>query len=238
VVPVDFAVLMSRLEVGIAELVQLVVALAIAAAVMFVSRPRAGVPQPDPLVTPAFDRWRRVLAGVIGIVGGYLTVSAVTSPVVYAATRDLDHGFVLPGIAEGIFALGVTWFAFFVAPGTLRRRVLAIVIFTAVVVVLVALLVGWFTGTLATPARTFMVFANPYWVVLVGGGLGWLVAAGSRPVAYLALLLAFIVMPLQYAFAIGNIEVGASTLVQLGVSLAVAVVILIVSRPPVPDPAQ
>jgi hypothetical protein len=179
-----------------------------------------------------------MLAGVIGIVGGYLTVSAAASPALSNIARNFDPEYLMPWIAELLFALVVTSFAFFVAPGARRRRVLAIAIFCAIVVVLVVLLVARQTGSLRAPVPIFIVFLNPYWVVLFAGGLGWLIAAGSRVVAYFTLLLAILVMPIPFVFALNNIEFGATALVQLVLSLVVAVVILLVSRPPVPDPTQ
>jgi hypothetical protein len=218
----------------------------IAGAVLYLSRPAGGIlPSRQPAVidaapatVPAFDRWRWLLAGSIGIVGGYLTVIAVVSPVLSSLSRNFDPEYLLPWIAELLFALVVTSFAFFVAPGARRRRVLAIGIFCAIVVVLVALLIGRYTGALRAPVPTFIVFLNPYWVVLVAGGLGWLIAAGSRVVAYFTLLLAIIVMPIPFVFALNNIEYGATALVQLVLSLVIAVVILLVSRPAGPDPTQ
>lgn len=184
-----------------------------------------------------FDRSRWLLVGVIGILGGYLTVKALDGSMIFALVQvdRYGPGYVLLFVSEAVFALAVTSFAFFFAPGPLVRRVLAVVLFVAVTVALAGLLVGRLSGTISVPGPTLWVLADPHWVVLAVGGLGWLIAAGARPIAYFTVLLALIVMPLGYVFALGDIAVGVSTLVQLGVSLAVAVAILFVSRPAVPE---
>jgi hypothetical protein len=197
--------------------------------------PAAPSPYAAPSVAAAapFDRWRWLLSGVIGILGGYLTVASVSGQLTMAlsgrAAFPFEVGFLL--VAQAVFALAVTAFAFMLAPGKFGRRVLAVVLFVVIVVLLVAFLVARNYGGLRVPGPGFLVVTNPYWIVLLAGAVGWLIAAGSRPLAYLSLLLTFIVMPLGFVFAMNNISYGISALVQYGLCLAIAVAILIVSRP-------
>ena len=180
-----------------------------------------------------FDRWRWLLAGVIGILGGYLTISSFSGGLLNVISGIAQYDLELSAqiVLQGVFALAVTAFAYLVAPGPFPRRVIAVVLFVVVAVAIVALLAARYSGGLRLPGPAFNVVLNPYWLVLLTGGLGWLIAAAARPIAYLSLLLTFIVMPLGFVFAINSISSGISTIVQLVLSLAIAIVILLVSRP-------
>jgi hypothetical protein len=193
---------------------------------------------PAPTATGAFDRWRWLLAGVIGILGGYLMLSSVSGPLLQTLSGfgrfPLEQAVVF--VLQAVFALAVTAFAYIVAPGSAGRRVLAIVLYTVLVAGFVAFMAARLFGDLRIggPVLNFMI--NTYFAVLFAGALCWLIAAGSRPIAYLSLLLTFVVMPLGAAFAYANLSAGWSQLVQLVLCLVIAVVVLLVSRPPMAAP--
>jgi hypothetical protein len=227
VMPLNFIFAVNNLPSAISGLVQLLVSLVIAVAILFVSRPAAM----SVVAAPTFDRWRWLLAGAIGIIGGYLTLGTVSGGLANVLFMDQGWENTVYLLLRGIFALAVTAFAFFVAPGALGRRVLAVVLFVVISVALVAFSVGRLSGDLRIGGAPILFVTNPFWVVLFVGGLGWLLAAGVRPLAYLSLLLTCIVMPLNFVFVMNNIGYGISTTVQLVLAGAIAAVILLVSRP-------
>ena len=194
-------------------------------------------PSPNPYAPAAlaapFDRWRWLLAGVIGILGGYITLSLMNSGLIQALSGlgGYPPEITVQFVAQAVFGLAVASFAFLVAPGPLGRRLLAVLIFVVVVIVLVFILIGRINGSLRLPGPGALVVLNPYWVVLFAGGLGWLLAAGARPLAYLTLAATLVVMPLGYVFAMNNISSGIGTVVQLALALVIAVGILFASRP-------
>ena len=231
VMPLQVVFTLNNIASGLTILVQLVLSLAVAVVILVVSRP-AGV-----TTMPAgSDRWRWALAGVIGILGGYLTLSLLNGGIIQGLSRmgSYDPEIIALWVAQGLFALAVTALAYFVASGPLGRRVLAAALFIVITIVLVAVLVARISGALQIPGPGLLVVTNPYWVVLFAGGLGWLIAASARPLAYLSLLLTFMVMPLGAIFVLNNIGFGISTVIQLVLSLAIALVILLVSRPAAP----
>ena len=246
VMPLNYVFALNGLASGINTTVQLVLSLAVAIVILLVSRPAvpedASAPAsqavPSAVGAPV-DRWRWRLAGVIGILGGYLTVSWVTGGIVDAIGNPRGYGpeFLAQFVVQGVFALAVTAFAFFVAPGPLGRRVPAIVLFVVIAVALVAFLVARNWGHVSLPGRYLIMFYNPIWIVLLAGGLGWLLAARARPLAYLTLLLTFIVVALGFAFLMNGVGYGLSTFIQYVAALAIAGVILLVSRPAAPGPA-
>jgi hypothetical protein len=229
VMPLNFVFAVNNLPSATSGLVQLLVSLVIAVVILFVSRPAAM----SVVAAPAFDRWRWLLAGAIGIIGGYLTLGTVSGGLANVLFIDQGWETTVYLLLRGIFALAVTAFAFFVAPGTFGRRVLAVVLFVVISVALVAFFVGRLSGAVRIGGAPIMFVTNAFWVVLFVGGLGWLLAAGARPLAYLSLLLTFIVMPLTFAFTMNNIGYAISTTVQLVLAGAIAAVILLVSRPAV-----
>jgi hypothetical protein len=140
-------------------------------------------------------------------------------------------------IAQGVFALAVTAFAYSVAPGTSARRILAIVLFVVLVIGFTAFMAARITGAIRFGGPVLNFFVSPYFAVLFAGALGWLIASGARTIAFLTLLLTFIVLPLGTIFALNNISSGWSQLVQFSLCLVIAIVVLFASRPPVASTA-
>jgi hypothetical protein len=188
----------------------------------------------------AFDRWRWLLAGVIGILGGYLTLSSINGPLLQTLSGfgqfDPEQSGVF--IGQTVFAFAVTVFAYLVAPGTLSRRVLASVLYVVLVIAFVAFMVARLYGDLRIGGPVMSFFISTQFAVLFAGALGWLIAAGSRPIAFLTLLLTFIVMPLNTVFALNSLSSGWSQIVQLPLCLVIAVAILLASRPATPRDAN
>lgn len=192
---------------------------------------------PNPYVVtaaePAFDRWRWLLAGVIGILGGYLAIASAVGGLLNGLSGfgGFPPEFVALLIGQAVFAVLVTGFAYAVAPGTASRRILAIVIFSLGFVGTLALMFARIYSGLGLPGALSGVLVNPFWLVLFLGALGWLLASGARPLAFLGLLLTFIVMPLNFVFVLNGIGSGISTGVQYAAAFVIAVVILLISRP-------
>ncbi len=198
-----------------------------------VTTPVAANPYLATTTTPPFDRWRWLLAGVIGILGGYLTIGAAIGGLLNALSGfgGFPPEFTALLVAQAVFAIAVTAFAYAVAPGSASRRILAIVIFALGVVGTVALMFGRIYAGLPIPGTISNFLINPFFLVLFFGALGWLLASGARPLAFVGLLLTLIVLPLNFVFLINGVGSGISTAVQYVLALVVAVVILLISRP-------
>lgn len=188
------------------------------------------------------SRRQWLLAGIIAILGGYLTILSIGGQLIqtllgYLTGAGVELAVLL--ISQLVFAVAVTVLGYLLAPAQLGRRLLAAVIYVAGAAVLVLSLYVRISGALGNLGGipVAMTIANPYFMVVLCGGLGWLIATSARPIAYLSLVLAFLVMPLGYLFAINGIASALSSLIQLVVSAVAALVILAVSRPRVDDAA-
>lgn len=182
--------------------------------------------------TDGTGRWRWLLSGVIGILGGYLTLLAISGGLLPALA-----GFAAPGpeytillVAQTVFAVVVTAFAYALAPGSVGRRWTAIAIYVVGVVLTILLALGRITGGI--PGGAVMgFFLNAFWLVLLFGALGWLIACGARPLAYLGLLLTVILLPVSFGLIMNGFPSAASNGLQFALALVIAIVILILSRP-------
>lgn len=197
----------------------------------------------DPLVPPALaepagpiDRRHWLLAGVIAILGGYLTIIAIGGNLIQqllgfgGGPAELTVLFV----SQLVFAVAVTVLGYFLAPGSLGMRLLASAVYAAAVVLLVASLtlrVGGGLGRALSPLFFGATIANPFFMILLFGGLGWLLASRARGIAYLSLVLAAVVAPVGVLLALANLNGAVSSIVQLLAVGVAAVVILLVSFP-------
>lgn len=197
----------------------------------------------DPLVTPApaepvrpIDRRIWLLAGIIAILGGYLTIQAISGGLIQhlAGFGNGPAELTVLLFSHLVFAVAVTVLGYFLAPGSLGMRVLASAIYVAAVVLVVAVLALRISGALGGGPGVLFVgatLANPFFVVLLFGALGWLLASRARPIAYLALLLAAAIAPVGLLFGLAGLSSVLSSIVQLVAVGVVAVVILLVSIP-------
>jgi len=194
-----------------------------------------GAPWPEFAATPptagdpAADRRRRWLSGALGIVGGFVVVSTVTSqlPVMLSGVSNLPVGYLVLTLVQGLFGIAVVVVAFLAAPGPMASRGIAAGIFVVVVVVVVVLqAVRMTTG--AHPVVATLVF-NPWAWLVLAGGFGWLLAVRVPPKAYLSLLAVIVLfLPINFGLMMASVEAPINTLVMQAISLAVAAVILIV----------
>jgi hypothetical protein len=198
---------------------------------VFPSQPPAPSSYPTPI-----DRWRWLLSGIIAILGGYLTLLSLTGGFVNVFAGVLpDPAINALLIAELVFAVAVTALGYFFVPAPLSRRLIAKVVYVVgivILVILMALRISTGFGGMALGVT----LANPAFMVLLLGGFGWLLACGVAPVRYLVLLVALVVMPIWYWFALAGITTVIATIVQFAVCGVAAVIILLVSRPPIPKP--
>lgn len=192
-------------------------------------------PPPAPNYPTTIDRWRWLLAGVIAILGGYLTIQVATTGLGQIFVGYSDPSITLLVIAELVFAVAVTALGYFFAPGPLGRRILAKAVY--VVGILLLALVIWLrftTGFGGIPLA--LSFGNPFFVALLFGGLGWLIACAAAPMRYLVLLVALVALPLNYILVMAGASSGFGLVVQYVVCGIAAAAILLVSRPPIPKP--
>lgn len=193
-------------------------------------------PPPAPNYPTPIDRWRWLLAGIIAILGGYITLQALNGPFIQIFTGVLsDTSINVLLILELVFGVAVTALGYFFVPAPLGRRILAKVVFVVGVGIVVLFLALRITsGFGGIPVG--ITLANPAFMVLLFGGLAWLIACGVAPIRYLVLLAAFVVMPLAFWMNMAGMTSGITLLVQLLVCGVIAGAILLVSRPPIPKP--
>jgi hypothetical protein len=197
----------------------------------------------DPLVTPvqaapvrAIDRRHWLLAGIIAILGGYLTILAIGGNLIQQLLgfSGAPAEFTLLFVGQLVFAVAVAVLGYFLAPGPLGRRVLASAIYVVAVAVLVVCLtlrLGGGAGPVLGGPFIGATLTNSFFMILLFGALAWLIAARARPIAYLALLLVAAIAPIGTLFALGGISNAVSSMVQLVAVGVAAVVILLVSIP-------
>ncbi len=195
-------------------------------------------------VVEPMDRRRVLVAGVIAILGGYLTILAIGGQLIQ---QLLGFGgpveFTVLFTAQLVFAVGVSALGFFLVPGPLRRRVVAKVVYIvgiAILVLVLVLRVGGSGGALLGNQFVQATISNVFFMVLLFGALAWLIAVGARPFAYLSLVLAAVIAPVGLLFVLNGVSNGISYIVQLIAVAIAAGVILLISIPrssvPVEEP--
>ena len=187
-----------------------------------------------PVPTSHVDRWRWLLSGVIGIVGGYVTLASVSGPLLMAL-NPFSTGYppevTVQLTLQALFGVVLTVFGYLASPGgSGAGKAIAAGIWAVGVAATVALLWGRLFGEIRLgPAANL--FINPWWLIVLIGALGWLVAINARGLVYLALLLTLVLMPLNLLFTFNGFSSGISSIVQYVVALGVAVAVLLIARP-------
>jgi hypothetical protein len=199
----------------------------------------------DPLVTPTptltepvrrIDRRQWLLAGIIAILGGYLTILAIGGSLIQQLT-GFGGGpaeLTLLFVSQLVFAVAVTVLGYFLAPGSLGMRLLASAIYVLAVVTLVVLLTLRVSGGLGRVLGGPVIGAtltNSFFMILLLGALAWLIATAARPIAFIALVLAAAIAPVGVLLALAGVSAALSSMVQLIAVGIAAVVILLVSIP-------
>ena len=169
-------------------------------------------------------------AAVASYLGGYILVQSLVSPLAtalsgYGAGPDVA---VLLG-AQVLFALVVIIVGFVLAPASVTRKFIASLIVVIGVVVTLAVEVVRLTSGFGGMAGG-MTLANPFFMVALTVGAGWLIVRYAR-LGWLALLLTAVLVPLPYAFAFAGATSVVSQMVLLVVLGIVGAVILLVGRP-------
>ncbi|WP_293697787.1 hypothetical protein [uncultured Agrococcus sp.] len=174
-----------------------------------------------------------LLAGLLGIVGGFILWSSLPqlATVFISPGGFANHGLVLA--AQVPLGAACVIVAMLNAPGSLPRRLIAVVI----VIVIAALAFLLFLMRLQSGLGP--VFRGPIgglltslegWLVL-SGAAGWLLAAGARPIAWLSLVGVLLVAPLRLLLQWQGFDVAISTVTLQVFMLIAALVVLLASKP-------
>ncbi len=171
-------------------------------------------PPPPPTRATPLDRWRWLLSGIIAILGGYITLGSLNG-----GFNILFAGLVTPeavvlAVLPFVFGILVTALGYFFVPAPLGRRILAKVVL--VVGALLLILGVWLrmtTGAGGLPLG--MTLANAAFMLLLFGGLGWLIACRVEPIRYLVLLVALIAVPGPTLLTLAGVAGAVTYIVQL-----------------------
>ncbi|HIY65202.1 MAG TPA: hypothetical protein H9830_02865 [Candidatus Agrococcus pullicola] len=201
-------------------------------------------PAPRPATrsaSPAGSNRVWLLAGILGIVGGYVLWSSLPQ----LGTRFISGGvFLNEGLlymTQILLGLACVVVAMLNAPGSLPRRLIAVVI----VIVIAAL--AFFLFLMRLQSGLGPVFRGPVgglltslegWLVL-SGAAGWLLAAGARPLAWLSLVGVLLVAPLRLLLQWQGFDVAITTVVLQALMLIAALAVLLASKPrPIRPPSS
>jgi hypothetical protein len=189
--------------------------------------------EPAPVVPVDRRVWLR--SGIIAILGGYLTIGSISGGLVQQLAGFMGAGpeYTVLLVGQLVFAIGVTALGYFLVPGPLGRRILGKVVYALAIVILVVVVTLRITGGLGGfgGAWSGVSIGNPYFMVLLFGGLGWLIASGAKPLGYLALIFAFLMIPITYFLLVSGIPSAIAVMIQMVVVLIGAVLILLASWP-------
>ena len=193
-------------------------------------------PTPRPATrsaSPAGSNRVWLLAGILGIVGGYVLWSSLPQ----LGTRFISGGvFLNEGLlymTQILLGLACVVVAMLNAPGSLARRLIAI----ALVVIIAGF--AFLLFTLRVQSGLGPVFSGPVgglltslegWLVL-SGAAGWLIAAGARPIAWLSLVGVLLVAPLRLLLQWQSLDVAISTVTLQVFMLIATVTVLLASKP-------
>lgn len=177
----------------------------------------------------------RVLASAVAVLlGGYLLLLAVNSqlPTVFAGYGNVPLAYGVLLVLQLVFAVLVVVFGFAVAPASPARKLIASAIVVVAVIVLLLTIVARLTtgfGGVGNAVTHFTV-ANPWLIITLSVGAGWLVVRAAT-VGWLALLPALVLSPLPFLFTINSLEFGVQQLVLLALTAVIGAVIIVAGRP-------
>jgi len=184
---------------------------------------------PTPVVaSPA--RGRALASAVAVFLGGYILVQSLLGQLAPALAGYGGAGEVLFLLgSQLVFALLVVIAGFFLAPTTVPRKLIAsaIVVVGAIVTLVsqVTRLSSGFGGIASN-----LTLGNAIFMVALTVGAGWLVVRSAR-FGWLALLAAFVLIPVPFLFVINGVAYGISQPISLLLFGIVGTGILIAGRP-------
>lgn len=175
------------------------------------------------------SRSRWLLAGMLGIAGGFVLVGSLPQIVTLGIMTSAP---VMQLVLHAVFGAAFLIVGLLHAPGRPSMRIVGIVIvlaFAVIGTVLLAIRVQPGGGGLPGPVGALM--ATPEAWITFGGAAGWLLASGARPLAWLTLLAALLVAPIKLVLVMQGVESAVATPVVEVVMVAVALGVLIASWP-------
>ncbi|MEP6478409.1 MAG: hypothetical protein ABJB03_03380 [Rhodoglobus sp.] len=187
-----------------------------------------------PASTPAplpEARYRNLAAAVTVFLGGYLVLSAISGVLVnQLAGVGPQPELLALLLLQLVFAVLVVVVGFFLSNAPVPRKLIGSAIVVVAVPLYLVLQAGRLTGSINGGIPLSMTFANPYFMTVLAVGAGWLVVRGAR-LGWLALLVAAVLIPLPFGFAMANISYGISQIVLLFVCAVFGIVIIAAGRP-------
>lgn len=175
---------------------------------------------------------RSLASGIAVFLGGYLLLLALISPLVGALAGFTGSG---PGYTALLllqlgFALLVVIGGFWIAPAAAGRKVAASVLVLVVTVLVLVVSVARISGSLRLGQLPTFTFANPWFMAVLAVGAGWLIVRSARA-GWLAVLLALVLSPLPFAFAIAGLDTAITQILMLTATLVAGLGILLAGRP-------
>src|SRR5699024_10341151 len=125
-------------------------------------------------------RVRWLLAGLLGITGGFLLVSAIPQVATLAVYPD-GTGRISLLLLHAVFGATTVTVALLSAPGRKSARVLAAAIVLAAALLEVVLLAARLSGGLPVPGVIGGLLTSTRGWLMVAGAAAWLLASGARP---------------------------------------------------------
>jgi hypothetical protein len=188
---------------------------------------------PAPTVAVPADRSRALASAVAVYLGGYLILLAFSSQIALALSSlgNLPPTYTALLLAQLIFAVVVVVVGLFLAPASAGRKVIASAIVVAgVVIALVSVILRVTGGFAGAGVPVSLTVANTTFMTVLAVGAGWLIVR-SATAGWLALLLALVLVPLPYVFALSGLESALIQFIALGVAAAIGAVIIWAGRP-------
>lgn len=190
-----------------------------------------------PTVPTAPESTRRstrawLLAGLLGILGGYLVVLSLPSLALEVGISSGYSGRMPQLVMQMLLGLTAVIIAYLNAPGRVVGRILGIAVLLAAVVI-AFLLQGGMIGAGVTGISPWIrasTMSADVWLV-TGGAAGWLLAASARPLAWLSLLLTLAVGPLRMMLLLQDFEQGFASTAMSVLMLVIALIVLLASKP-------
>ncbi len=195
------------------------------------SQAYAPVPAPLPAAPGRRDTARWAAAGLLGIVGGFVVLSGGVGsqlPISLAGFGGMPLSVVVLQLLQVLFGVAAVVAAYLLAPGRIGMRVVAGVVFVIAAVLSIVFASIRLTGSV----DPFMssVLLNATALLVFWGAVGWLLACGARPIAYLSLLAPLVLLlPIAMWLSMAGVEGAIITLVLQVIALVTSVVVLLAS---------
>ena len=185
--------------------------------------------EPTPVVAPA-ARDRALASAVAVFLGGYILVQSLLgqlAPALSGYGGGAEVLFLL--LSQLVFAVVVVIAGFFLAPTTAPRKLVASAIVVVGVIVTVVSQVARLSSGFGGIASNLTV-GNAIFMVALTVGAGWLVVRSAR-LGWLALLAAFVLIPVPFLFAFNGVAYAISQPISLILFGIVGTGILLAGRP-------